>query len=121
MNIYNLALYLHIITISLFTLLIAVKTWYLVTGQIETMEKVKKATQKPEALDILIGIITGIYLITVADAVPGRIWVKIGLVAIAIPLGVAAFRYHKRIFGPVTLLILLYIILLSLLDSLTIF
>lgn len=106
----TLILYTHIITMSLFTLLITVKTIQLAMGKIDQLERLKKATQVPEVFDILLGICSGLYLMINTPVIPMWMWLNVAALCLAIPLGVNAFRYHKQAFGPVTLALLFYVL-----------
>jgi hypothetical protein len=93
--------FVHITAIALFTLLILSKTFLLLQNKIEKLEKLKRDTRTPEVFVILIGIISLIWL--KLNGTAGNeifFWIKVALLGLAVPIGVNAFRYHKKLYGP---------------------
>ena len=111
----KIILLVHVMTIALFFLLILAKAVLMMIGKVEAMERLKKATQIPEGIDIAIGILSGLYLAFLQNWDMGPLfWIKLVLVLITVPVGRLAFRYHKIVAAPVTVLLLLGIIMFSL-------
>jgi len=99
---------IHLVSVFLFTSLIFVKTVQLLQGKIQQLEKLKRQTRIAEGIDIAIALITGIILAysNWAEINHLVVWVKLGLILVTIPIGIKAFRFHKKMMGPVTMALL---------------
>ena len=104
---YTGILHTHVTSVLLFLLLYLVKTFLLVSGKQEGLEKLTKATKHPERLISVLFLTTGIYLLLNSGNVTWMVYTKIGMVFASIPLAIIGFKRKKPFLAILSVLLLL--------------
>jgi uncharacterized membrane protein SirB2 len=104
---YTGILHTHVTSVLLFLLLYLVKTFLLVSGKQEGLEKLTKATKHPERLISVLFLATGIYLLLNSGNVTWMVYTKIGMVFASIPLAIIGFKRKKPFLAILSVLLLL--------------
>jgi mono/diheme cytochrome c family protein len=104
---YTGILHTHVLSVGLFLVLYLVKTFLLVTGKEEALEKVTKITKHPERLISVLFLATGIYLLMNSGNVTSLVYIKIAMVFASIPLAVIGFKRKKSILAIMSVVLLL--------------
>jgi len=104
---YTGILHTHTSSVILFLLLYLVKTFLLVSGKEEALEKVTRITKHPERLISVLFLLTGIYLLFNSGNVTYLVYIKIVMVFASIPLAVIGFKRKKPILAVLSVLLIL--------------
>jgi uncharacterized membrane protein SirB2 len=104
---YTGILHTHILSVLLFLVLYLVKTFLLVSGKEQALEKVTRITKHPERLISVLFLGTGIYLLLNSGNVTAFVYIKIALVFASIPLAVIGFKRKKSILAVLSVILLL--------------
>lgn len=104
---YTGILHTHTTSVILFLLLYLVKTWLLVAGKDEALEKITRITKHPERLISVLFLATGIYLLMNSGNVTYLVYIKIALVFASIPLAVIGFKRKKPALAVISVLLIL--------------
>ncbi|MDX5346059.1 MAG: SirB2 family protein [Hymenobacteraceae bacterium] len=102
-------LHTHVLVVILFLILFLVKAVLLFLNKHDLLNKVRSGTK---VLDMIFGaliLITGGYLLFKYNGVPAWLWVKVVLVLLAIPLGIAGLKRHNKVLTAITLFIFAYV------------
>jgi len=104
---YKAFLHTHLLVVSLFILLYAIKTVLLFGNKTEALVSFSKKTRLFEIIISCIFLITGIFLLTQLPVIRAMLWVKIVLVFGSIPIAVQGFRKHKKGFALLSFVMIL--------------
>lgn len=86
----------HLLMVVLFLVSILIKTILLFIDQ-EKFEKYRKKTKVPEMITTFLFLITGIMmLVSKGGGVHFFLWVKLGVILVAIPISIVAFKKKKK-------------------------
>jgi len=102
-------LHTHYLVVTLFLLIYVIKTILLISDKKELLEKFSKKFKVPEMIISVLFLLTGIYLSTqlpFGGKFDYLFWIKIGMVAVAIPLAIIGFKKHNKILAALSLLMI---------------
>jgi uncharacterized membrane protein SirB2 len=103
---YTGMLHTHTLVVGLFILLYLIKTFLLLTGKEESLQKF---TQKTKVIEMVISslfLATGIFLYFNSGNITWMVHVKIGLVFASIPLAIIGFKKRKSILAVLSMVCL---------------
>jgi uncharacterized membrane protein SirB2 len=113
-------LHSHTGIVTLYLVLLLIKTVLLLANKKEALQKVRSKTR---ILEIVLGslfIITGVWLSFLSAAANGAyFWVKIVAILAIVPLGIIAFKREQKVLGIFTLILFAYTYGISETKSLT--
>ena len=101
-------LHTHVLVVSLFLILYLIKTFLLVIGKHDMLDKFVKKTKVPEMIISTLFLLTGIYLAMYSGQRGAWLWVKLFVVACSIPLAVIAFKKKHNASALLSLMFLVY-------------
>ena len=104
---YTGILHTHTLSVILFLVLYLVKTFLLVSGKDQALEKITRITKHPERVISVLFLATGIYLLRHSGNVTVFVYIKIALVFASIPLAVIGFKRKKSILAVLSVILLL--------------
>jgi uncharacterized membrane protein SirB2/cytochrome c5 len=102
-------LHTHYLVVTLFLLIYVIKTILLISDKKELLEKFSKKFKVPEMIISVLFLLTGIYLSTqlpFGGKFDYLFWIKIAMVAVAIPLAIIGFKKHNKILAALSLLMI---------------
>jgi uncharacterized membrane protein SirB2/cytochrome c5 len=102
-------LHTHYLVVTLFLLIYVIKTILLISDKTELLEKFSKKFRLPEMIISVLFLLTGIYLSTqlpFGGKYDYLFWIKIAMVAVAIPLAIVGFKKHNKILAALSLLLI---------------
>lgn len=104
-------LHTHTLAVVIFLLLYLVKTFFLLAGKKELLEKFRKKTMVVEMIFSTVFLLTGIYLALNSGQISegNWFWVKIALIVLIIPIGVIAFKKENKMLAVLGLLLIIYV------------
>jgi len=103
---YKAIYWTHVISVNIFLLIYLVKTLQLLFDKKEALEKFRKATKVPDMIVSTLFLLTGIYMITQIPEIKSLLIVKLVAVALAIPVGIVAFKKGNKILALLSLLLI---------------
>lgn len=108
---YTGILHTHTLVVSLYLILLLIKTILLFAGKKERLSKFRSSTKVPEMVLATLFLLTGIYLGFQSGAIYGGYWfiVKLVLIVAIIVLGVLSFKKESRIMALINLILFLYV------------
>lgn len=112
-------LHLHVTIVSIFILLYVAKVFLLLANKPEALTKLRSKTKIADMVLGALIIITGVYLLVIVPAIETYLIVKIVLVIASIPLGIIAMKKSNKVMALLSVLLYVYIFLVSKKDSLT--
>lgn len=104
---YKGILHTHTLVVLLFVVLYLVKTFLLVTGKNEQLERITSLTKWPERIISVLFLGTGIYLYLNSGNITWMVHVKIFLVFASIPMAVVGFKRKQSFLAVLSMLCLL--------------
>jgi mono/diheme cytochrome c family protein len=97
----------HVLIVSLYLLQLLIRVILMAAAKKETVDKYTKAMRIPHIVLSILMLGTGIYLLVKAPAgIQPYTWVKLGLIALSIPLGVMGTKRNSIAFTGLSLLLL---------------
>ncbi|MCU0359094.1 MAG: cytochrome c [Bacteroidia bacterium] len=102
-------LHTHYLVVTLFLLIYVIKTILLISDKKELLETFSKKFKVPEMVISVLFLLTGIYLSTqlpFGGKYDYLFWIKIVMVAVAIPLAILGFKKHNKILAALSLLLI---------------
>jgi uncharacterized membrane protein SirB2/cytochrome c5 len=106
---YKSFLHTHVLVVTLFLLLYAVKTILLLSNKHDLLEKFKKKTKVFEMVISTLFLVTGVFLLTqlpFGSKYDYLLWIKIGMVLLSIPLAVIGFKKGNKLLAALSLLLI---------------
>jgi uncharacterized membrane protein SirB2 len=112
---YKAFVHIHETFATLYVLLFLIKLVALFSGNELTLSRIRRKTKILEMILPTLFLITGVYLAYTSRGYVGESWfiTKLILLALAVVLGILTFKKKSRVLGVLTLLIFIYIIMLS--------
>lgn len=102
-------LHTHYLVVTLFLLIYVVKTILLLSDKKELLDRFSKKFKVPEMIISALFLLTGIYLATqlpLGNKFDYLFWIKIGMVAAAIPIAVVGFKKSNKVLAALSLLLI---------------
>jgi len=99
----------HIAVNIFYLVFFGTKTVLLFLNKTETLSKLRAKTKIVDILAGILILVTGFYLLTLQDPIKPWLWTKIGLVFVAIPLGIVGLTKSNKILAGLSLFILIYV------------
>lgn len=102
-------LHTHYLVVTLFLLIYVIKTILLISDKKELLDKFSKKFKVPEMIISALFLLTGIYLSTqlpFGGKYDYLFWIKIAMVALAIPMAVIGFKRSNKILAALSLLLI---------------
>lgn len=102
-------LHTHYLVVTLFLLIYVIKTILLISDKKELLDKFTKKFRVPEMIISTLFLLTGIYLSTqlpFGGKYDYLFWMKIAMVAVAIPLAIVGFKKSNKILAALSLLLI---------------
>ncbi len=102
-------LHAHTLVVILFLVIYVIKTILLISDKLELLEKFTKKLKVAEMVISILFLLTGIYLSTqlpFGGKYDYLFWIKIIMVAIAIPTAIIGFKKHNKILAALSLLLI---------------
>jgi uncharacterized membrane protein SirB2/cytochrome c5 len=102
-------LHTHYLVVTLFLLIYVIKTILLISDKKELLDKFSKKFRVPEMIISVLFLLTGIYLSTqlpFGGKYDYLFWIKMAMVAVAIPLAIVGFKKHNKILAALSLLLI---------------
>lgn len=102
-------LHTHYLVVTLFLLIYVVKTILLLSDKKELLDRFSKKFKVPEMIISALFLLTGIYLATqlpFGGKFDYLFWIKIGMVAAAIPIAVVGFKKSNKVLAALSLLLI---------------
>jgi mono/diheme cytochrome c family protein len=100
-------LHTHTLCVMLFLVLYLIKTTMLVSGMSQTLDRFSAKTRLMEIIISVVFLLTGIYLAFNSGQIGSWFWVKLIVVATAIPLAIIAFKRKRK---PLALLAMMFLV-----------
>ncbi len=109
----------HTLLVVIFLISFLIKTFMILTGKNESLEKYQKIARIPEMLIALAFLSLGVIMLVQIGFtnIGGWFHLKLLLVVIAIPMGIIGFKKNNRIMIIISALLFIYLVLLSFLKT----
>lgn len=105
---YTGMLHTHTLVVMLFVILYLVKTTLLMMDKNEMLRKFSAKTKVPEMIISFLFLATGIYLAINTGNRGIWLWVKIGIVALSIPIAIIGFKRERKPMALLAMMCLVY-------------
>lgn len=105
---YTGMLHTHTLVVMLFIILYLIKTTLLMMDKNETLRKFSAKTKVPEMIISFLFLATGIYLAVNTGNGGIWLWVKIGIVALSIPIAIIGFKRERKPMALLSMMCLVY-------------
>jgi len=101
----------HVLAVSIFLLIYIIKTFLLLTGKKNALDKFSRKTRVLEMVFSTLFVLSGIYLALNSGLIRSGywFWFKLFLVAVSIPIGILAYKNKKKMIGLLVLVIYIYV------------
>jgi mono/diheme cytochrome c family protein len=111
----NTIVLIHIIFAIIFLLIFGSKIILMMTSQEELLEKLNKVTKVPNMIVGTVFLVTGIYLLVKIGMgnLGGWFHLKLGLILVALPLGIIGMKKKSKIAGIISLILFVYVYALA--------
>lgn len=103
---YSTIFLIHGISVKIFFAIYFFKTLFLLLNKKKTLAQFTKIVKIPEMLVAFTFLFTGLYMVLTLPQVQQITYIKLGMVAISIPLAVIGFRRYNKILGLLSFLLL---------------
>lgn len=105
---YTGMMHTHTLVVMLFIILYLIKTTLLMMDKKETLRNFAARTKVPEMIISFLFLATGIYLAINTGNKGIWLWVKIGVVALSIPIAIIAFKRERKPMALLAMMCLVY-------------
>ncbi|WP_448520199.1 SirB2 family protein [Rhodoflexus sp.] len=103
---YTGLLHTHKLVVVLFLLIYLIKTFLLLAGKSEGLERFKKMTRIPEMVISTLFLLTGIVMLVQLPQIHPYVWIKVVAVLASIPLAVVGFKRSNKALASLSFVLL---------------
>lgn len=98
--------FIHRLAVTGFFVIYAMKTILLLSNKKERLKQYTEFIRIPDMIGSTLFLITGVYLLSILPVINPMMWVKIGLVALSIPVAIIGFKKGNKILAALSLLMI---------------